>query len=221
MTSIALIPARQGSKRLPHKNKIDFLGEPIITYTIKAAKNAKRFDRIVVSTDDPDIASIATQCGVEVADRDVALASDDARVVDVCLDFLNQNREVTFLTVLYATAPLRFANDIQAVFDLLGEDTDFAMAVSLCSVPIHQALVREGHQASPVFPQLIHQRANEVTPFYLDNGSTYAVRVSEFLKQKTFYGKRLALYVMPNERSIDIDTAADLALARTQAMVIS
>src|ERR1700686_1928854 len=90
MSAVAIIPARGGSKRLPRKNIIDFLGKPIIGYTIDAALQSGCFERVVVSTEDDEIAGVAEACGASVDRRAPALATDSAGVVDVCIDFLNR-----------------------------------------------------------------------------------------------------------------------------------
>src|SRR3990167_6850433 len=144
MTRVALIPARGGSKRLPRKNTIDFLGKPIISYTIEAALASHLFDRVIVSTEDDTIAEIAAQYHAEVNRRPENLATDQSTVVDVCVDFLSKesklNHPITTLVVLYATAPMRTVEDIKAVVALLSDKCDFALAVTPFSWPVHQVL---------------------------------------------------------------------------------
>lgn len=215
MRRVALIPARGGSKRLPRKNIIDFLGKPIIAWTIEAAKAAGAFERVVVSTEDSEIADVARKYGAEVDLRQADLASDAARIVDVCVDYLGRNPGFDLLCVLYATAPLRKAEDIRATVELVGKDCDFAVAVTHFSLPAHQALLRAANgDVRPMMPELINKRASEVGEIVVDNGSTYAVSVPTFLKEKGFFGSRLRTHVMPRERSQDIDEAIDLELAK-------
>ena len=205
---IALIPARGGSKRLPRKNILDFLGKPMIAYTIEAALDAHCFDAVVVSTEDDEIATIAEQYGATVDQRPKELATDISTVTDVCLEYLQRN-SVSTLAVLYATAPLRSAEDIKSVVNLLSDDCDFSMAVSLCERPLHQLLKYQNGAVSPVFPDWVGKRSDEVGLFCLGNGSTYAVKVDEFVRQKTFYGHLMKAYLMPSSRSVDIDTLED------------
>lgn len=223
MPAVAFIPARGGSKRLPRKNIIDFLGRPIIAWTIEAARKSGCFDRIVVSTEDVEIGDVAARFGAELDRRSPELASDEARVVDVCRDFLERDRQAgrawTELCVLYATAPLREAADVRATMGLLEPGAcGFALAVTAYDLPPHQAL-RVGDRASmePMWPELVSRRASEIPVLRVDNGSTYAVSVPRFLEARTFYGPGLRGHDMPRERSIDIDTRRDYELALWEA----
>ncbi|HET6493555.1 MAG TPA: acylneuraminate cytidylyltransferase family protein, partial [Burkholderiales bacterium] len=178
---IAIIPARGGSKRLPRKNIIDFLGRPIIAYTIDAARESACFDTVVVSTEDEEIASIAAAFDVRVDRRTPELATDAARVVDVCIDLLERERcagrQWSSFACLYATAPMRTAADIRATVGLLDPGRcEFAMAVTRYSSPQHQALKVSGRgELDPMWPDLIDRRESELLPLVVDNGSTYAV----------------------------------------------
>ena len=146
MKRVALIPARGGSKRLPRKNVMKFLGKPMITHTIDAAQQSGLFDRIVVSTEDEEIAIVSKSSGVAVSKRPSNLAGDNVMVKDVCIDFLNKEkksgRNWDILCVLYATSPLRNVDDIKSVVSLIEADNcDFALAVTSYSQPLHQALL--------------------------------------------------------------------------------
>jgi pseudaminic acid cytidylyltransferase len=219
MSAVAIIPARGGSKRLPRKNIIDFLGKPIISYTIEAGLQSGCFERVVVSTEDDAIAAVAIAFGAVVDRRAPVLASDSAGVVDVCIDFLSREaaagRNWEVMSCLYATAPMRTTTDIQATVSLLEEGTcDFAMAVtSFDHSPYHAMRLTPDCGLSPEFPELIESRAGDLPRLRVDNGSTYAVNVHEFRRCKTFYGPSLRGYDMPRARSIDIDTWDDYRFA--------
>lgn len=218
MRRVALIPARGGSKRLPRKNIIDFFGKPIIAWTIESALASRLFDQVVVSTEDSEIAAVAKKYGAAIDMRAPALATDSARVFDVCVDYLARHPGYDVLCCLYATAPLRGAEDIKSTVNLIGEGCDFALAAAHYSLPAHQALFLEpGGGVRPVLPELIDMRASEVGEMVVDNGSTYVVSVPAFLKEKTFFGKKTRVHVMPRERSQDIDEEIDLELARFYA----
>jgi len=215
----ALIPARGGSKRLPGKNIADFLGRPMIAYTIDAALETGFFADVVVSTEDEKIAEAARQAGARVSVRPEALAGDKARVTQVCGHFLEeekgQGRTYDVLCCLYATAPLRNSEDIAAVVELVTRgDCAYAMAVTRYHYPPHQALkLGPAGSLSPMWPEWLEKRSQEVPEVFVDNGSTYAVSVPAFLESGTFYGPGLKGHLMPRERSVDIDHAEDLALA--------
>ena len=219
MRRIALIPARGGSKRLPRKNIVDFRGRPIIAYTIEAARECGLFAHMVVSTEDDEIADVARRFGAEVHDRPPKLASDTSGVVDVCLDVLARNEETgnayDVMCCLYPTAPLRTADDITATVRLVRPgECDFAMAVTNFTHSPHQALrVVDGDCLERMWPDLIERRAEQIGELVVGNGSTYAVAVQAFRRHRTFYGPGLRGYIMPRERSVDIDTAADLDFA--------
>jgi pseudaminic acid cytidylyltransferase len=216
---LAVIPARGGSKRLPRKNIIEFFGKPIIAYTIAAAKAAAIFDRVLVSTEDEAIARVARKWDGDVDARPPSLAADHATVVDVCIELLDRlEREGEIydtLTVLYATAPLRTTADILATLALLQPgECHFAMGAVEFDQPVHQAMREDPEgRVLPVFPELVSRRSDAVGRYLAGNGSTYCVLVDAFRRERTFYGRPLSLHVMPRERSVDIDTADDLALA--------
>lgn len=218
MKACAIIPARGGSKRLHRKNLAEFHGRPIIAWTIQAALDCALFRRVVVSTDDMEIASVAAAHGAEIVMRPEELATDTARVVEVCLHFLDQEKarsgDCDTLCCLYATAPMRTAQDIAATMALLSGDCSFAMAVSAYPLPPHQALALEGSVLRPMWPDLVNRRSDELPELVCDNGSTYAVQTEPFRVHKSFYGPGLRAHRMPFLRSLDINTAEDLELAR-------
>lgn len=223
MKIVCIIPARGGSKRIPRKNIYPFKNRPIISYSIEAAINTDLFEKVVVSTEDQEIATIAGRYGAEIDDRDKDLATDRARVVDVCLEYLTKESKCgntyDILCCLYPTAPLRNSNDIiNTVKVVMGGQWNYSMAVTEFFFQAHQALVEDDNGGlQPMWPELIEKRASDLPKMYVDNGSTYAVRVKDFLLSKTFYGPLLKGYHMPNERSVDLDTERDLKLLNFHA----
>lgn len=223
MRRVAIIPARGGSRRLPRKNVVEFQGRPIIAWSIDAARESECFERVVVSTEDAEIAAIARAAGAEVLDRPAALAGAAATVVQVCRHVLaheeSAGREYEVLCCLYPTAPLRGAEDIRSVVGLVEPGAcDFALAVTEYSHPPHQALRRgEGGTLVPMWPELIDRRAESVGPLVVDNGSTYAAAVAAFRAHGSFYGPGLRGHLMSRGCSVDIDGAEDLELARHYA----
>lgn len=216
---LAIIPARGGSKRLPRKNVLPFLGRPIIAHTIDAAIASGCFTRILVSTEDATIADAARAAGAELHQRDPSLATNSATLTEVCLDILDSEaragRSYETFACLYATAPLRRADDIAAVVALAErDDADFALAVTTYPLPPHQALrIAADGALAPMWPDLVNLRADRIGQLVVDNGSTNAARVSAFRTHRTFYGPRLRGHVMPRERSVDIDEQSDYDLA--------
>lgn len=223
MSRICIIPARGGSKRFPKKNVADFFGRPLFTRAIDAALNSQAFDNVVLSTDDSETIGLTKlhyrDESVVIDNRLPHLASDEASVLDVCLNFLRQmsqkKHEVEFLCCLYPTAALRDTSDIisvcRPVFDGI---TPFAMAVTKFDYLPTQALIKTADGLQPYWPNEILKKSQDTPEFLVDNGSTYCVRVSDFIEQKTFYGKGLLGYEMPRWKSVDIDYPEDLELVK-------
>lgn len=227
MHRLCVIPARGGSKRLPRKNIIDFRGKPIICYTIEAAQTADRFDRILVSTEDEEIAWVAAGFGAEIDRRNPDLATDTATVTQVLLDLLDREeaagRPYDLISCLFATAPLRGADDVRAVVDLVVPgQCDFAVAVTDYDLPPHQAMRLEADGSlQPLFPDLIDTRMSDLGTVRVDNGSTYAASVPRFREHRHFFGPGCRGHAMPRARSCDIDVEEDLLLARWYAARLS
>jgi len=223
MHGVCVIPARGGSKRLPRKNVADFLGRPILAYTVDAALESGVFGRVVVSTEDDEIAEVARRAGAETHARRTDLAADTAGLVDVCIAFLKEEEDAgrawELFGCLLATAPMRTADDVRRTHALIAPGLcDFAMAVTTYPLPPLQALrANESGFLRPMFPDLVKLRSQETPALFVDNGSTYLALVSAFRKERSFYGSRMRGHVMPRERSVDIDEPFDLELARLLA----
>lgn len=211
---IAVIPARAGSKRLEGKNKLPFRGRPLVEHTMLAARESGVFDKILVSSDDAEILKFAARHELDIEARKPELGGDTATVTDVCVDILERNPGYDFMCCLYATAPLRTAEDIRNSFKLL---QDSKAAAVICATrylhPAHQALCPDGDGGWKLaFPEWGQKQSQSVPPLRVDNGGCYWVRVPEFLNKRTFYLKPLQIHEMPIDRSIDLDTPEDWAL---------
>jgi len=205
---------------LPGKNIVDFFGKPVIAYTIEASLDSGLFDRVVVSTEDAEIAEVSSRFGALVGARPPQLATDDAHLVDVILDLLDREaatgRDYDQFCMVHATAPLRRADDIRAVMALLEPGAcDFAAAFTNYNLPPYQALkVGDDGLLSPMWPELIAIQSHNLPPMLAGNGSTYAASVPAFREQIMFFGAPLKGHLMDAMHSIDIDTAEDLEIAR-------
>jgi pseudaminic acid cytidylyltransferase len=225
MRAVAIIPARGGSKRLARKNIVDFLGRPIIAFTIDAAEASGCFERVVVSTEDVEIAEVCSRLGAVVDRRSERLATDCVTLIEVCADFLDREeaagRNWDVLACLYATAPLRNAEDIRGTVALIEPGCcAFAMAVTTYDHYPYQALKFADDAAlTPMWPDLVERRSTELPRLRAGNGSTYVVDTREFRRYRSFYGPNLRGFDMPRSRSIDIDTQDDLNLALSMARV--
>lgn len=222
---LALIPARGGSKRLPRKNILPFMGKPLVLWTCEAARDSGCFDAVVVSTEDEEIAAIVRSAGFMADERPRALASDAAGCAEVCLEYLDraENAGTAYhdLCCLYATAPLRTAEDIRNVMALMTDDTDAVHAVCGYEHPPHQMLYSNAAgYLVPAFPLLVNKKSQEVPEGVIGNGSSYAITVAALRACGTFYPPRIRGYRMPALRSVDIDTAEDFSLLEAYARML-
>ena len=217
---IALIPARGGSKRLPKKNILPLHGRPLVSWTIHSALTSELFERVVVSTDDDEIAEIAMNDGATVLFRPVVLGSDQATVAEVCryhlLEYAENEENFTHLYCLYPTAPLRSSADLCCISNIFTEhhDAKAVVAVTQFSHYPHQALYQgpDGCLA-PYWPELSELRASSLPSFWAGNGSTYAILTDEFLRINGFFPESgVYPYKMNTIKSIDVDTIDDFKL---------
>jgi len=225
MRRLAVIPARGGSKRLPRKNVLPFLGQPMFAHSVAAALASGLFERVIVSTEDEEIAGLVDATGAILDARPAELATDRATLVEVCLDVLDRERaagrDYDVICLCYATAPMRNAADIAATVALIEPGVcDFAQAVTHFSHYPHQAMRTDaGGYLQPMWPEWACKRSSDVPPLLAGNGSTYAAWVPAFREVRDFIGPRTRGYTMPFARSIDIDTREDYELACAVASV--
>lgn len=210
---LAVIPARGGSKGIPRKNIRLLAGRPLLAWTIGAAVSSGIVDQIVVSTEDTEIAGIALAWGAEVpALRPVALAQDETGSMDVVLHVATEIYDFDWLLLLQATSPLRSAEDIRGIMNLVLE-RGAPSAVSVCESstnPVWMYNVDEHDRLSPLLPEgnLVHRR-QELSPIYQLNGAMYLMNREWLFANRTFIGKETIAYCMPAERSADINTPLD------------
>ena len=219
--AIAIIPARGGSKRLPRKNILPLKGRPMLSYSIAAAQECGLFESVIVSTEDEEIARIASAERAHVIERPKDIATDKAGGVEVCLHTLDmmvsEGKEVDVFCCIYATAVFISPIDLVESFDMLelSPKSDFVMGVS--EYPIHPFKAmhenREGF-LTPQWPNEIIKKSQEVPRFLASNGTFYWARTDAFRKTKSFYGAKLKGCEIPPERAIDIDTPADYERAK-------
>lgn len=213
--AICVIPARGGSKRIPKKNIAKLCGRTLIDYAVQAALASKVFNKVVVSTDDPEIAEEAQKNGSSILLRNSSLATDKSTVVQVCLDALDKletaGERFDIIAILLPTSPLRTSDDIKKAFRLLG-DADGVMAVTSFAIPPFWALKESDGLLKPIWPEYMI-RSQDLPKTCVDNGAIYIVRTEALRKEKTVYLSRLIPYHMPRERSIDIDEPIDLDMA--------
>ena len=219
---LGIIVARGGSKGLPQKNIRLLGGRPLIAHTIDAALQAQLLDRAVVSTDDHQIAEIAQQHGAETPFlRPPELARDDTMAHPVLVHAVRwlEEREgyrPDYAMMLQPTSPLRTAQDIDNCI-ALAHEKDADAVVSLCEPKHHpywtKQLTEDGRVLSFIALDRAYDRRQDLPPAYALNGAIYLVKRDILVDRLTFYTDRTYAYIMPVERSLDIDTRLDFDLA--------
>jgi len=214
--NIAIIPARGGSKRIPRKNIKQFHGKPLIAYSIDAAIKSGCFDKIIVSTDDQEIAEVAMKYGAEVAFMRPANISDDyATTLDVIQHAIQWFEEhdcpVKNACCIYATAPFLSAEFIQqGLTTLTQNDIDYAFSATSYAFPIQRAVKINSEQRVVMFePAHINTRSQDLEEAYHDAGQFYWGTASAFVAKKAIFGPRSSAVLLPRKRVQDIDTPED------------
>ncbi len=216
MRVLAIVPARAGSKRLPGKNLRDFLGKPLIQWTIEFARAEPRFNEVLVSTDCESIARVARDAGASVPWlRPAELASDSASTVEVVLHALAQyadaGRRFDYVAVLQPTTPVRLATRLQEAFRALDAGAPAAIGVMAAQDHPYWSYRLEGDGAlTPFFPDAVGMRSQLLPKACVVNGSLYLARSVEVESSRTLVpaGVRGVLCVEAVE-SVDIDSQAD------------
>ncbi len=213
---LALIPARGGSKRIPRKNIKIFHGMPMIAWTIKAAKESMCFDRIMVSTDDAEIADIARSNGAEVPFiRPAELSDDQTNTIDVVQHAINwwvEHVEAPSLVCcLYATAPfIRTEDLLEGLRALDRSDVMFAFSATRYAFPVQRAIRRtEGGGVEMLMPEHFLSRSQDLEELYHDAGQFYWGRTEAWLSSKSIFSSSSVLVPLPRYRVQDIDTMED------------
>lgn len=212
MATVALIPARGGSKRLPRKNVLDLAGKPMLAYVIETARASGLFDEIHVSTEDGAIADVAREFGATVIDRPQSIASDRSTVAQVCLHALEALPSVSVFCCIYATAVLLKPETLRASYVLMDAEpgADYVMGVSYYEHPPVQALkADDSGYLTYMWPEWKGVQSQFQPQLVVSNGTFYWARRQPFLTDQTFYGARLRGAVVPEDEVSDIDTEAD------------
>ncbi len=222
---LGVIPARGGSKQVPRKNLRLAAGRPLITWTIDAALGASCIDQLVVSTDDELIARIAQEAGVKVPFmRSAQLAQDTSACVDVVLDVVDRLTDEpapSHVVLLQPTSPLRRASDIDAAFDAFLSSTAAAM-VSISPASPHPYWTKRLADNGEIFPFIETGKdrpgvelacRQDLPPAFALNGAIYVITVETLRRHRSMSPPGSHGFVMPPERSLDIDSEHDLVIA--------
>ncbi|WP_417271593.1 pseudaminic acid cytidylyltransferase [Celeribacter sp.] len=219
-----MIPARGGSKRIPRKNIREFHGRPMIGWSIAAARESGLFDRIVVSTDDAEIAQIARSEGAEVPfTRPEDLANDHAATVPVVAHAVSELDLAQDVPVccLYATAPFVQASDLAEGLRLLRAGASYAMAVTEFAYPIQRALRRDADGAVVMMDEAQMQvRSQDLEPAWHDAGQFYWALAATWDAATPVFGVGAHGVALPSYRVVDIDTPDDWVRAEALFQVL-
>lgn len=221
-TFLAIIPARGGSKRLPGKNIVDFLGKPMIAWTIESALNSMYIDRVIVSTDSNDISSISKKYGANVPFiRPSNLSSDDSTSVDVVLHAINALKEqgdcYDFVILLQPTSPCRNSLHIDGAIQVaILNDANSVISVTKAKhSPLWMNTIPEnGSMSKFMHKSIVNKRSQDLPIYYQLNGAIFLCNMKNLMKEKTFFtAEKSFSFRMDFKSSIDIDDECDLLYA--------
>lgn len=220
VNALGIITARGSSKRLPRKNLRPLLGRPLIEYTIKAALGSKLLTRVILSTDDDEIMKVGRDCGVEVPfKRPPELAEDTTPTIDVLIQAVEFMEKQGFfpdiIVTLQPTSPLRRAADIDnAIRKHIETDADSVVGVTRADHwhPIRAKKIEDDILRNYCLEEKEGIRNQDLPPVYFRNGAFYSVKRDVLMNEHSLYGRIARPYIMPPERSVDIDTELDFML---------
>ena len=217
---LAIIPARAGSKGVVGKNKRKLAGIPLIEYSIRQAISAQCVTDVCVSSDDQEILRLCEEYPIHIVNRPAEIARDDSSVVDACKHAINQlkkahnSTDFKAIVLLQPTSPFRTSEDIDSAIEKFKQNSN----IPLCSVSqcedAHPARMysMEGGCLISLFPDLARKRRQELPAIFHRNGALYIFSQAHLDSGELIAGK-MQPYVMPPEKSINIDTELDFALA--------
>jgi pseudaminic acid cytidylyltransferase len=224
---LCVIPARGGSKRIPRKNIKEFNGKPIIAYSIEAAIKSNCFDKVVVSTDDKEIADIAKEYEVEVPFmRPEELANDFAGTLPVIKQaiewFDGQGQSPSEVCCLYATAPFVQADAIRKAYkQMKQEQAEYCFTATSFAFPIQRAIkVTAENRIEMFYPEHLETRSQDLEESYHDAGQFYWGKAEAFKQKKPLFSKNSTPYILPRQLVQDIDTPEDWKRAELMYQVL-
>lgn len=213
---VAIIPARGGSKRIPRKNIKLFSGLPMLAWSIQAAQKSGCFQRIIVSTDDEQIAAVATEYGAEVPFLRPDVLADDfvgtTPVIRHAVEWLQAQGEIpTQVCCIYATAPFIQPEDLQQGAEMLDTSSaDYAFTVTTYAFPIQRAVrLTDSGRVNMLNPELFNVRSQDLEETWHDAGQFYWGRADAWLEQKPIFSEHSIALQIPRHRVQDIDTMED------------
>lgn len=218
MNKIAIIPARSGSKGLPHKNILNLYGKPLIAWSIEAAIKSKQFDRVIVSTDSKQYGRISELYGAEVIYRDENVSNDNASTYDVLKDLFSRIdiSNIDYFVLLQPTSPLRNESHIKEAVTLFeGNYDEYDTLVSVVESHKSSELIKPIDESLSLkyFSNDFSNYKRQAYKEYEPNGAIFISKINTYLKVKHFFGAQGLAYIMNQDDSIDIDGRNDFELA--------
>lgn len=213
---LAVVPARGGSKGIPRKNIHLVAGKPLIAWTIEAALACPAIDRVIVTTDDAEIAEVSRRFGAEIPFmRPAELASDTASGVAPLEHALSKIPGFDYAVLLQPTSPLRLPEHILGCIELcLNAGANSAVSVTDVTVPpAHMFSLDSGSRLTALQPELLQHRRQDLPPLVALNGAVYVVSIPWFLAGRRYIDAATLGYAMPKAFALDVDEPADLAIA--------
>jgi N-acylneuraminate cytidylyltransferase len=216
---LCIIPARGGSKRIPHKNIALFKGEPIISYSIKAVQESGIADEIMVSTDDPAIADVAIKYGAKIPFfRDASTSNDKAGVaavlVEVVTEYKKRGMEFDYVLSVYATQPLLKPENLVKAFHLLEttEGAESICTVEQYSYPPQRATIIVDGELKQLHPENYYARSQDLQPIYHDCNQFFLFKTYALMRDQKLYTEHTLPFILAESESQDIDTMEDWKL---------
>lgn len=216
---LAITLARGGSKKIPKKNIVPINGKPLIQYTFDSVRPSKYIDTYAVSTDDMEIRDFAIDSGVNVIDRPADLSQDTSTSADALIHAVNlAGQGYDYIVEVMATNPLKIADDIDGVIQMLDERRSHSVVSVVRIYDHHPSRIKylsPNGQMNDFYPEIPESRRQDLAPAaYVRNGSIYAMTKDFLLSHRARYDKQSLAYIMPEERTINIDEPIDLLLAQ-------
>ena len=220
MSNIAIIPARGGSKRIPRKNIKEFLGKPIISYSIEAAIKSNIFDEVMVSTDDEEIAAVSRTYGANVPffrskEMSDDYATTDQVMLEVLTEFHIKGMDFDYMACIYPTAPFIEPDDLKRAFQTI-KDRKVTMVMPVLSFsypPQRSYKIDEYGKAAFIYPQFANSRSQDLEKFYREAGQYYIYDTKKFIKANAQILDNIVPIVIDEYHAQDIDTDTDWKMA--------
>ena len=225
--TLAIITARGGSKRIPRKNIKNFLGKPIIAYSIETAINSKLFDEVMVSTDDKEIAEVAKKYGAKVPflrseENSNDFATTAEAIEEVLKEYENKSKKFDIFCCIYPTSPLISLEDLKRGFDLIkNKKFDSVFPIVQFSYPIQRGLRLKNNQVKMIWPENKNKRSQDLEEIYHDAGQFYWMKVNKFIDQKNIFSQNAGAIILKETQVQDIDNEEDWMLAEIKYKMLN